>query len=127
MPSTQPLYLNCERNLFFLSFFLLRLLIWFITVFNGAQNEGYNNIRSSTCYRLSVFLNLVLGTRMRYSGPGASEKFTLHANTTVEQKSSSVSHRKGILLITYTAKGNVAFRRYLNQLNLLFNSKFYHL
>jgi len=51
-----------------------------INVFNVARNEGYDNIRSCTCYRLSVIPNLVLGTRLRYSGPGTSEKFfTLNA------------------------------------------------
>ena len=44
-----------------------------IYVFHGEQNEGYDNICSSTCYRLSVIPNLVLGTKLRYSGPGTSE------------------------------------------------------
>lgn len=53
-----------------------------INVFNIAQNEGFSNIRNSTCYRLSDIPNLVLGTRLRYSGPGTSEKFfTLNGQT----------------------------------------------
>ena len=82
-------------------------------VFNIAQNEGFNNIRNSTRYRLSDIPNLVLETRVRYSGPGTSEKFfyTERANNG-EQESSS--NRKRVMLITYTVKGNAAFRRYSN-------------
>lgn len=84
-----------------------------VNVFNGARNEGFNNIRNSTCYRLSDIPDLVLGTRLRYSGPGTSEKFfnTERANYG-EQESSS--YRKQVMLMTYTAKGNEAFRRYSN-------------
>ena len=44
-----------------------------INVFHGERNEGYDNVCSSTCYRLSVIPNLVLGTKLRYWGPGTSE------------------------------------------------------
>lgn len=41
-----------------------------ISVFNGAQNEDYNVIRSFSYYKPSVISNLVLGTKSSYSGPG---------------------------------------------------------
>ena len=58
-----------------------------INVFNGARNEGFNNIRSCTCYRLSVIPNLVLGTRLRYLGPGTCEKFFALNGQTMGNKS----------------------------------------
>lgn len=84
-----------------------------INVFHGERNAGYDNICSSTCYRLSVIPNLILGKKLRYSGPGTSEQFfyTGRANSG-DQKSSS--YRKRVMLKTYTAKGNAAFRRYSN-------------
>ena len=41
-----------------------------ITVFNGAQNEDYNVIRSFSYHKPSVISSLVLGTKSSYSGPG---------------------------------------------------------
>ena len=41
-----------------------------ITVFNGAQNEDYNVIRSFSYHKPSVISSLALGTKSSYSGPG---------------------------------------------------------
>ena len=41
-----------------------------IVVFNGAQNEDYNVIRSFSYHKPSVISSLVLGTKSSYSGPG---------------------------------------------------------
>lgn len=41
-----------------------------ISVFNGAQSEDYNVIRSFIYYKPSVISNLVLGTKSSHSGPG---------------------------------------------------------
>lgn len=68
-----------------------------ISVFNGARNESYNNICSSTCYKLLVIPNLVLETKSSFSGPGASEKITLNMRG-LERESSSVSYHWRVLL-----------------------------
>lgn len=66
-----------------------------ISVFNGAQSEDYNVIRSFIYYKPSVISNLVLGQTQVILDLGASLKMK---SVKTERESSSFSYNSRVLL-----------------------------